>query len=264
MFEFIQAIILGVVEGVTEFIPVSSTGHLIIAGRLLGYEGDKAATFEIFIQLGAILAVVVLYWPRFAGLANVRQTQGFVGLNGIKLLAITSLPALLLGFVLHDFIKKSLFNTTTVAIGLLVGGIALILVERFLPKPTKVGLDDLTWKDALVIGLFQCLALWPGTSRSAATIVGAMLYRVQRRTAAEFSFFAAVPVLFAATAYDLLKSFKELQPSDLPIFAVGFIVAFITAWFAIKFFIRLVSTTTLSPFGWYRIVAAAVVLVLFR
>jgi undecaprenyl-diphosphatase len=264
--EIIQAIILGIVEGLTEFIPVSSTGHLIIAGHLLGFTGEKADTFEIFIQLGAILAVLVFYWRRFLGLFDFRQVPGeenaFRGINGLKLLVIVSLPALILGFITHGFIKDKLFSPLTVAIGLAVGGVAILVVERLLQKPEKFGLDSLTWKDALIIGLFQCVALWPGSSRSAWTMMGAMLFRVERKTAAEFSFFAAVPVIFAATAYDLLKSLKLLQLSDLPMFATGFIVSFIFALIAIRFFIRLLGSTTLVPFGWYRLVLALLVLVL--
>ena len=253
---------MGLVEGATEFIPVSSTGHLILAGHLLGFEGEKAASFEIFIQLGAMLAVVLFYRQRFLGLLNFKQNEGFAGRNGLILLAITSLPALLLGFVGQKFIKENLFNPTTVAIGLGVGGIVILVVERFLPKPQTFGLDKLTWRDALVVGLFQCLALWPGTSRSAATIVGGMLFKIERKTAAEFSFFAAVPILTAATVYDLIKSYKLFSASDIPIFLLGFLVAFISSWFAIKFFISLLGKFTLVPFGWYRIVVAGIILAL--
>ncbi len=265
--ELVQAFILGIVEGITEFLPISSTGHLIIAGRLLGFEGEKANTFEIFIQLGAILAVVFLYWQRFMGLLDFKAKSGFRGLNGITLLIITSIPALFLGFIGRDFIKTNLFNPTTVAIGLGVGGVALILVELLLPK-SKVdkidSLDKLTWREALVIGLFQCLALWPGASRSASTIVGGMIMKLERKTAAEYSFFAAVPALFAATAYELLKSLKILNASDIPTFAIGFVVSFITAWLAVKSFIALLSRFTLIPFGWYRIIVAIVVLLFIR
>ena len=262
MDEILKAAVLGVVEGLTEFIPVSSTGHLIIVGHLLNYTGEKANTFEVFIQLGAILAVIVVYWQRFMGLLNFNKTEGFYGLNGIKLLVVVTIPALIMGFLLNDFIDTNLFSPATVAIGLAVGGLALLVVERYLPKPKKVGVDSLTWKDALVVGLCQCLALWPGTSRSAATIVGGMFYGIERKTAAEFSFFAAVPVLFAASAYKVFKSLKILQASDLPVFAVGFIVSFIVAWIAIKGFIRLLGVINLSPFGWYRLALAALVVVL--
>jgi undecaprenyl-diphosphatase len=259
--EFFKATILGIVEGLTEFIPVSSTGHLIVFGHLLNFEGPRAATFEVFIQLGAILAVVVLYRERFIQLFNFKRSDGFRGISGLKLLALTCIPAFILGFLGRDFIKTSLFSPATVAIGLGVGGIALILVERLLPKSrvTKNGLDTLTWREALVVGLFQCLALWPGMSRSASTIVGGMLSGVERKTATEYSFFAAVPIMVAATGYDLFKSLKHLETGDIPTFGIGLVVAFISALFAIKFFIQLLSKITLAPFGWYRIGAALVI-----
>ncbi|TAK10077.1 MAG: undecaprenyl-diphosphate phosphatase [Candidatus Manganitrophaceae bacterium] len=262
MVDLLNAVILGVVEGLTEFIPVSSTGHLIIAGHLLGFEGAKASTFEVFIQLGAILAVVVLYKERFFRLLDFSKTRGFAGWNGFVLLGLTTLPALIFGFLAHKFIKEHLFNTTTVAIGLGVGGVGILLAERFLPKPEKHGLDSLRPQDALLIGLFQCLALWPGVSRAGATILGAMIIGTERKTAAEYSFLAAVPVMFAATGYDLLKSRSFLQAADIPFFAVGLIVSFIAAWLAVRTFIQLLSRYTLTPFGWYRIAAAAALLVL--
>jgi undecaprenyl-diphosphatase len=262
--DWITAIILGVVEGLTEFIPVSSTGHLIIVGHLLDFEGDRASTFEIFIQLGAILAVVLLYWHRFWGLIptklEIKPEQGFSNLRGALLIVITTLPALVLGALAYGFIKDELFSPVTVAIGLLVGGIAMLWVESHLPSVKTVGLDSITWREALVVGLFQCLAMWPGMSRAAATIVGGMLMGIERKTAAEYSFFAAAPVLLAATTYDLYQNLGSLQSSDILIFGIGFVVAFISAWFAVGYFIRLLGTTTLKPFGWYRIAVAVVVL----
>lgn len=260
--QILIALILGVVEGLTEFLPVSSTGHLIIAGNLLDFTGDRAATFEVFIQLGAILAVVWLYRDRFFKLLELRKTKGFEGVRGIKLLALTTLPALVAGFLLHDFIKNHLFQPETVVIGLLLGGIALIIVEKFIfsrHKPTTISLDSLTNKQALSIGLFQVLALWPGVSRSASTIVGGMLNGVDRKAAVEYSFLAAVPVMIAATGYDLLSSLSTLQASDFPMFAVGFVTAFVAAVLAIKFFVKLVQRYTFTPFGWYRIALAVIV-----
>lgn len=262
MSEVVYASILGVVEGLTEFIPVSSTGHLIITGHLLGFEGPKAATFEVFIQLGAILAVVVLYRDRFVGLLNFDKKKGFVGVNGLMLLAWTTFPALVFGAAAHGFIKAHLFNPTTVAIGLSVGGIGILLTERFLPKAKTHGLDALGWREALAIGFFQCLALWPGVSRSASTIVGGMLMKVERKTAAEYSFLAAVPVMFAATAYDLYKSRSFLQWTDATTFLIGFVISFISAWFAVTFFIKLLGRHNLIAFGWYRIIVAIAVLLL--
>jgi undecaprenyl-diphosphatase len=264
--DWLAAIILGVVEGLTEFVPVSSTGHLIIVGHLIGFEGDRASTFEIFIQFGAILAVVFLYWDRFWRLIptqlDVEEDQGFSGLRGLFLLAITTFPALIVGGLGHAFIKHELFHPATVAVGLGVGGIAMLLIEPRVPRTRITELDAVTWRVALVVGLVQCLALWPGVSRSAATILGAMLIGVGRKTAAEYSFFAAVPVLVAATAFDLLHS--SLHVSDAPVFAVGFVVALASAWCGIKFFIHLLGAHTLSPFGWYRILVAPLVLLVVR
>lgn len=260
MLELLHAIILGLVEGLTEFIPVSSTGHLIVAGHLLGFEGERASTFEVFIQSGAILAVVFLYKERFFRLFSVKRDEGFAGLRGIMLLGLTTFPALIAGAVAHGFIKKNLFNPLTVAIGLGIGGVAILLIERTLPKTKKCGLDSLGWQEALAVGLFQCLALWPGISRSASTILGGMTVGIERKTAAEYSFLAAVPVMFAAVAYDLYKSIRFLQMSDMPVFSVGFAVSFVSALLAIKFFIRLIGSHTLIPFGLYRIIIAFVIL----
>ena len=259
--DLISAIILGIIEGLTEFIPVSSTGHLIVAGHLLGFEGARASTFEIFIQLGAILAVVILFWDRFIHLFDFKKKEGFAGLRGIGLLAITSFPALAIGALTYGTIKEYLFSPLTVAIGLGIGGIAILIVEKVLKKSTHGGLDSITWKDALVIGLFQILALWPGVSRSAATILSGMGRGLDRRTAAEYSFFAAVPALAAAAFYDLYKNINALQSSDILIFGVGFLVAFVSAWFAVKFFLKLISNNNLNPFGWYRILVAVLILV---
>ena len=258
------AIVIGIVEGLTEFIPVSSTGHMIIAGHLLGFTGPRADTFEIFIQLGAILAVLGLYHKRFLGLIPSRAPDSaepvFAGWRGLGLLALTTLPALIAGKLAHGYIKTHLFSTTTVALGLALGGVALILVETFLPKVRKAGLDSLGWREALMVGCFQCLALWPGVSRSGATIVGGMLGGVERKTTAEYSFLAAVPIMFAATLYDLYKSRSFLQASDLPLFALGFFVALVSAWVAIRFFVRFLGNHTLKGFGWYRIALAGLTL----
>jgi undecaprenyl-diphosphatase len=254
------AILIGIVEGLTEFIPVSSTGHMIIAGHALGFTGPKADTFEIFIQLGAILAVIGLYHKRFLGLIPRSASTGFAGWQGLGLLALTTFPALVAGKLAHEHIKAHLFSTTTVAIGLAAGGVALILIEVFLPKVRKSGLDSLGWKDALLIGCFQCLSLWPGVSRAGATIIGGMLMKIDRKTTAEYSFLAAVPIMFAAVLYDLYKSRGILEVSDAPLFAVGFVVALASAWVAIRFFIRFLANHTLQGFGWYRIALAGVTL----
>ncbi|MFQ5598152.1 MAG: undecaprenyl-diphosphate phosphatase [Nitrospiria bacterium] len=253
MSQWLQAVLLGLLEGLTEFIPVSSTGHLIVVGHLIEFTGAKAATFEVFIQLGAILSVVFLYKERFFALLSFEKSEGFSGLNGLKLLALTTFPALVIGAVAHSYIKSYLFNPITVATGLGVGGIIIIAVERKLSNDGKAQIDELNYRDALLIGLFQCLAMWPGVSRSGATIIGGMLIGVERKTAAEYSFLAAVPVMCAATIYDVYKSRAILDASDISTFTIGFIVSFIAAVFAVKYFIHLLGRHTLKPFGWYRI-----------
>ena len=254
------AAILGVVEGLTEFLPVSSTGHLIITGNLLGFTGDKAASFEVAIQLGAILAVVLLYWSLFWGLLFPKQGKKFSGVRGLYLLFLTSLPASILGLIAHDAIKKYLFNPYTVAWALLVGAIMILFVERKERKPECFTLDEMTPKLALGIGCFQCLALWPGFSRSASTIMGGMILGAKRKVAAEYSFIAAVPIMFAATGYDMLKSYKLFTMADMPFLAIGFIVSFISAWIAVKGFIYLLGKLTLRPFAYYRLALAPLIL----
>lgn len=262
MTSYLNAIILGIVEGLTEFLPISSTGHLIITGHLLGFTGPKADTFEIVIQLGAILAVVAMYLGTFWGL--VRPTgRPFGGLRGLWLLFLTSLPASLLGLFAHSAIKEHLFSPVTVAFALMVGAAAILLVEKMQIKKSVADLDAITPALALGIGCFQCLALWPGFSRSAATIMGGMILGVDRRAAAEYSFIAAVPIMFAATGYDLLGSWRLFSPDDFMILGVGFAVSFVSAWIAIKGFIALLGRLTLRPFAWYRLALAPVVLWIF-
>lgn len=262
MTSYLNAVILGIVEGLTEFLPVSSTGHLIIAGHLLDFTGPKAETFSIVIQLGAILAVLALYWPTFWGL--VRPTgRRFSGLRGLTLLFLTCLPASLLGLVAHSAIKEHLFSPLTVAAALAVGALAILLVERMPARKTTYSLDEISPALALGIGCFQCLSLWPGFSRSAATIMGGMILGTERRTAAEYSFVAAVPIMFAATGYDMLSSWRLFSPDDFLILAVGFGVSFVSAWVAVKGFIALLGRLTLRPFAWYRLALAPVVLWVF-
>lgn len=264
----LKAVLLGIVEGLTEFIPVSSTGHLILFGRAIGFEGALADSFDIFIQLGAILAALVLYFPRFTGLLDLRNSwrnpdKKFRGWDGIFSLFLACLPAFVAGALLHGFIKEYLFSPVPVAIALIVGGLALIWLENRQPARARQSeLTEIRPLQCLGVGVFQCLALWPGMSRSGATIIGGMLLGLQRRTAAEFSFIVAVPVMFAAVSYDLLKSVKLLSPSELPVFAVGFVVSFIVALLAIRFFIALLDRLTLKPFGWYRVALGIAVLLL--
>lgn len=234
MHSLLVAAILGIVEGLTEFLPVSSTGHMIIVGHLLGFEGDTAKTFEVVIQLGSILAVVVMFWRRLFGLIGIHfghPPHEGVGKGRLSLIHILlgMVPAVVLGLVFHDFIK-SLFNPINVMYALVVGGVLLIIAEVLKPKEPKApGLDDMTYRQAFFIGCFQCLALWPGFSRSGATISGGMLVGVSRYAASEFSFLLAVPMMMGATALDLYKSMGFLTMADLPMFAVGFVTAFLVA-----------------------------------
>jgi undecaprenyl-diphosphatase len=261
MESFLIAFILGIVEGLTEFLPVSSTGHLIITGHLLDFTGPKAEMFEVVIQLGAILAVVVLYKERFLGLVRPDPERRFSGLRGLYLLFLTSLPAALLGLATNELIKLHLFNPTTVAWALAVGALAILLVEA-LPRSDRFkSLDDIGPWLALGVGCFQCLSLWPGFSRAAATIMGGMILGSSRKLAAEYSFIAAVPIMVAATGFDLLKGWSLLGGKDLAVLAVGFIVSFFAAWLAVKGFIRLLTRVTLRPFAVYRLIIAPAVLI---
>ncbi|AGN85810.1 MULTISPECIES: undecaprenyl-diphosphate phosphatase [Enterobacteriaceae] len=269
MHSLLVAAILGVVEGLTEFLPVSSTGHMIIVGHLLGFEGDTAKTFEVVIQLGSILAVVVMFWRRLFGLIGIhfgRQPHEGTGTGRLTLIHILlgMIPAVVLGLVFHDTIK-SLFNPLNVTYALVVGGFLLIAAEVLKPKvPRAQGVDDMTYRQAFMIGCFQCLALWPGFSRSGATISGGMLMGVSRYAASEFSFLLAVPMMMGATVLDLYKSMGFLTVGDIPMFAVGFITAFIVALIAIKTFLELIKHISFIPFAIYRfVVAAAVYLVFF-
>ncbi|MBM2803528.1 MAG: Undecaprenyl-diphosphatase [Deltaproteobacteria bacterium] len=258
------AVVLGIVEGLTEFLPVSSTGHLIIAGHLLGFVGDKASSFEVAIQLGAILSVVVLYWHRFVGLVPVGgrslldSNSTLLGWSGLWRIAVATSPALLIGYVARHAIKAKLFNPEAVTLALAVGGVAILLVERLRSQRRSSSLDQLTLAQAFGIGLFQVLALWPGTSRAAATIIGGMLLGLDRKGAAEFSFLIAVPVLFAATGYELIKMRDQLAFDDSMALAIGFGVSFIVALIAVKGFVSFLSRGKLTPFAWYRIVVAPI------
>jgi undecaprenyl-diphosphatase len=257
-----KAFILGIIEGATEFLPVSSTGHLIVAGDLLNFNDSKGKVFEIVIQLGAILAVCWEYRQRLekvaVNLASDKIAQHFVG-N----LIIAFLPAALLGLAFHHEIKTYLFSPITVAIALIVGGFAILAIERYAPKEDTPTVDDMDWKHALKIGCAQALALVPGVSRAGATILGGMVFGLSRQAATEFSFFLAIPIMFAATGYDLLNSWSLLAWEDLPMFTVGFITAFVSALFAVKILLRYVAHHDFRAFAWYRIVFGLIVLVYF-
>jgi len=253
----LMAVIMGVVEGLTEFIPVSSTGHLILAGHLLGYKGDTAAAFEIFIQLGAILAVV---WEMRKPLLGYAADLGRSG-TGRRLainLALAFLPSAFLGLAIHDFIARVLFAPVYVAWGLLVGGVGILLVEFASPRARTEAVEDVPWTSALAVGLSQCLSLFPGVSRSAATILGGMLAGLSRRAATEFSFLLAIPTMLAASLYELYRWRDTLSLSDLPGFSVGFLTAFASGLLAVRFLLQYVRTHDFKPFAWYRILLGGV------
>jgi undecaprenyl-diphosphatase len=260
---FIKAVVLGLVEGATEFIPVSSTGHLIVASEWLGQVDERAKTFDIFIQLGAILAIVWLYRVRLTS-AVVAARRDPASRRFLLNLAIAFLPAAAVGFLVHGWIKAHLFNVPVVAAALVLGGIAILLIERWSPPTRFEEITDVPPATALGIGLAQVLSLVPGTSRSGATIMGAYALGLSRKAATEFSFFLAVPVMFAATLYDLLKSAGALTPADFPFFATGFIVSFLSALVVVKAFLAYVSHHSFAAFAWYRIVFGAVLLWLVR
>jgi len=255
-----KALILGVVEGLTEFLPVSSTGHLILAGDLLGFSGEKAKVFELVIQTGAMLAVVwefrMRFWRMLAGLATDRAAQRFA-LN----LLIAFLPAAVLGLAFGKVIKTHLFHAVPVALAFVIGGFIILWVEKRQRRAVVESVDDMTWRDALKVGIAQAFALIPGTSRSGATIIGGMLFGLSRRAATEFSFFLAVPTLVAAGLYDLWKNRDLLSAADVPVFGVGLVVAFVSAFVVIRWLIRYVATHDFRPFAWYRIAFGLVVLV---
>jgi undecaprenyl-diphosphatase len=261
----LKAFILGVVEGATEFLPVSSTGHLIVIGDLLDFNDDKGKVFEIVIQLGAILAICWEYRTRLinvaSGIPSNLQSQRFI-LN----VAIGFLPAAVLGFIFHGYIKNHLFSPMNVAIALIVGGFIILLVEhRYAAKGTATSiaptLDDITPLQALKVGFAQSVAMIPGVSRSGATILGGMLFGLSRKAATEFSFFLAIPVMFAASGYDVYKNWSLFSLHDLPMFVVGFVTAFVAALVAVKTLIRYVSNHDFRIFAWYRIVFGSLVLV---
>ncbi|MCI5065862.1 undecaprenyl-diphosphate phosphatase [bacterium] len=260
--------LLGIVEGLTEFLPVSSTGHLILFGEALTYEGAAGDTFDIFIQLGAILAVVFLYPERFLHLftgvfsREERENSGFAGRAGLLKLALACLPAFVLGFLFHSAIKQLLFVPLPVALALFVGGIVLIWIERRHPVVKIKTLEEITYRQSFLIGCFQTLALWPGLSRSGSTIVGGMLLGLERTVAAEFSFLVAVPVMVAATSYDLYKSYSSLGAGAFDELLIGFIVSFVVALIAIRTFIGFLKRFSLALFGWYRIALALLVVIL--
>lgn len=256
----LKALILGVVEGLTEFLPISSTGHLILFGDLIDFKDEKSKVFTIAIQLGAILAVCWEYRKKITeivtGIGSNASSNRFV-LN----LLIAFMPAALLGFLFIDVIKQYLFNPLSVATALVIGGIVILWAERRNHVIDVEQVDDMDWKHALKVGMAQCLALIPGTSRSGATIIGGLLFGLSRKAAAEFSFFLAIPIMFAATFYDVYKNRAILELDDVSMFAVGFMGAFFSALVAIRGLIRFISNHDFTVFAWYRIVFGIIILV---
>ena len=256
---YFKAFFLGIVEGFTEFLPISSTGHLIVAGQLLGYTGEKAKVFEMVIQSGAMLAVVWEYRARFTrmlvGLASDPVARRFA-VN----LTVAFIPAAVLGLAFGGVIKQHLFHAIPVAAAFIIGGVIILWMERRSRRPTVEDVDRMTWLDALKVGLAQSVALIPGTSRSGATIVGGMLFGLSRRVATEFSFFLAVPTLVAAGAYDFYKQRALFDSGDIGVFSVGFFVSFVSAFLCVRWLIRYVSRHDFTVFAWYRIAFGIAVL----
>ena len=257
----VKAAIMGIVEGLTEFLPVSSTGHLILTGSLLGFTDDKSKVFDIAIQTGAILAVVIVYWHRLSGavahLGDSAAARRFIG-N----VAIGFLPAGVIGFLAYKSIKAYLFNAPVVATAFIVGGLIILWVERRATLRVRIDtVEDMSPLDALKVGFVQCLGMIPGTSRSGATIIGGMLLGLSRKAATEFSFFLSMPTLIGAGAYSLFKERATLSVADVPMFAVGFVFSFLFAWICVRWLLRYIATHTFVAFAWYRIAFGIVVLI---
>jgi len=260
MSDILTAIILGIVEGVTEFLPVSSTGHLILATELLGYDAARWSVFNIAIQPGAILAIVVLYWRTFLAVGRGLLTWEPASVAFVRNLLLAFFPAVVLGLVFGDQIDALLENAVVVAWALIVGGVAILIVERFAVTENVLGISGVSVPQSVKIGLVQCLAMVPGVSRSGATIMGAMALGIDRRTAADFSFFLALPTLTGATALQLYKHRAEVSSDDVQLIAIGFVVAFVVALAVVKGFMAVVTRYGFAPFAWYRIGAGALAL----
>ncbi len=258
-----KALVMGVVEGITEFFPISSTGHLILAGDLIGFDDGKGKVFEVVIQLGAILAVCWEYRARIAKLAAGVPNDP-VALRFVVGLLLAFLPAAVIGILTIKTIKLYLFNAVAVAVALVVGGLVILWVESRPQQPRITRIEDLRLRDALKVGFAQVLSLIPGTSRSGATIIGGMLFGLDRKVATEFSFFLAIPIMFAATAYDVLKHWQAFSLADLPVFGVGFVAAFLSAFVAVRGLLRFVASHTFVVFAWYRIVFGLVILLTWK
>ncbi|MEO7244031.1 MAG: undecaprenyl-diphosphate phosphatase [Rubrivivax sp.] len=256
----VKAAIMGIVEGLTEFLPISSTGHLILAGSLLGFTDDKSKVFDIAIQTGAIAAVVIVYWSKLrdtaVNLPTSAQAQRFV-----RNVAIAFVPAVVLGLLFGKAIKAHLFTPVVVATAFILGAFVILWAERRGTTTARIhSVDEMSGWDALKVGLVQCAAMIPGTSRSGATIIGGMLLGLSRQTATEFSFFLAIPTLIGAGAYTLYKERALLSAADLPLFAVGLLMSFVSAWVCVRWLLRYIATHTFVAFAWYRIAFGIIVL----
>jgi undecaprenyl-diphosphatase len=258
---FLKAAVMGIVEGLTEFLPISSTGHLILAGSLLNFTGEKVKVFEIAIQTGAIFAVILVYWQRIRetvlGLASQPKAQRFA-LNVL----IGFLPAVVLGLIFGKAVKAHLFTPVVVGTTFILGAFVILWAERRPQSATRIhSVDDMSPMDALKVGLVQCFALVPGTSRSGATIIGGMLLGLSRQAATDFSFFLGIPTLVGAGAYSLYKARDMLSMADLPLFLTGLVFAFLSAWLCVRWLLKYVANHNFVPFAWYRIAFGIVVLV---
>ena len=257
--QIIQAAIIGIVEGLTEFLPVSSTAHILIAKEMLGFNAVGGTAFEISIQTGAILAVCLLYYKKLTNVAmtlhNNKQSQKFT----IAVL-VAFLPAVVIGLAVHKYLEAEFFNLRSIAISFILGGIAIILIENYAKNPKIHTVDDISKKTALKIGLIQCIAMIPGTSRSGATIMGAMLAGVDRKAAAEFSFFLAIPTIIGATVLDLYKNWSTINSEALELIAIGGVVSFFTALVVVNSLIGFISRNGFKPFAYYRIVVGVIIL----
>ncbi len=254
-----KALLLGIVEGLTEFLPISSTGHLIILGSLLDYTDEQSKVFKIVIQFAAILAICWVYRERLVQVAGGYKSDP-VQRRFVANLLIAFIPAMILGVLFHGTIKAYLFNPLTVAAALIAGGFLILYIEKRVYHPRIQSVDAMDWKTALKVGLAQSLALFPGVSRAGATIMGGVVFGLTRKAATEFSFFLAVPTMTAATVYDLYKNWHLLGLGDLPVFLVGFVASFVAAMVAVKTFLSFVSTHSFVVFAWYRIVFGSIVL----
>jgi undecaprenyl-diphosphatase len=267
MDDYIIAVVLGIVEGVTEYIPVSSTGHMILVGDMLGFNGPRAGVFEVFIQLGAILSVLVIYKEKFIRMARqyrcwnlLRRENWFRKDTGLTLAHVAAgiVPVMGIGYFAHHAIKTYLFSTSTVIIGLIIGALFMLAAEKARMRVVCDDVEKMTIMQAFLVGAFQICALWPGFSRSGSTIAGGLFLGVSRKAAADFSFIIAVPVMFVACIYDLLKSLSYLNGNDLVMIAIGFVVAFVVAYISVLWFLKFLNKSTLASFAYYRFLVAAV------